>query len=284
MVVHAVVPEARFVSKADVKALAADLAPGRLGRHALPRARTQARRPARRPCDGRGARAPGQTVAIFPEGTTVHRPRPAAVPCQPAAGGDLDRDAGAAGGAALLGPSRRRQRGDGVRRRDHAGARACGIRPAARASVARLVFLPPRASAGVERRELAGRCCAPTSPARSAIDLQPRPRPDAPTAAAAAAATSGVAEVVAADRLERRVELVDQRNAVRDVEADDVGVGRCRRGTSPAPGCCCRAPRPAAARRRGSPAPASRASTAGRARRCPSGIRSAAPARGASCA
>ena len=86
----------------------------------------------------------------------------------------------------------------------------------------------------------------------------------------------GVAEVVAPDRAQVVVELVDERNAGRDVQLDDLVVRRCCRDTSPARAGCCRARRSARACPTGSPARSSRASRAGSARRCPSAIRSAA--------
>ncbi len=52
-----------------------------------------------------------------------------------------------------------------------------------------------------------------------------------------------VAQVVVLDRLQVFVEFVDERDAVRDVQADDVVVARCCRGTSPARGSSCRARR-----------------------------------------
>ena len=88
--IHAVCPQARFVSKADVR-------PGRCSagwsarrRHAVHRARTQARRAARGAPDGRGAagRRHGRGV---PRRHHRRRPRAAAVPCQPAAGRDRHR-------------------------------------------------------------------------------------------------------------------------------------------------------------------------------------------------
>ena len=53
----------------------------------------------------------------------------------------------------------------------------------------------------------------------------------------------GVPKVVVAERLQIVVELVDQRDAGRDVQFDDLGSPRCRRGTSPARAGCCRARR-----------------------------------------
>ena len=86
----------------------------------------------------------------------------------------------------------------------------------------------------------------------------------------------GIAQVVVADRLQVVVELVDERDAGRDVQLDDVGCRRCRPDTSRARAGCCRARRSARAGRRGSPARSCRASRAGSGRPCPSATRSAA--------
>jgi 1-acyl-sn-glycerol-3-phosphate acyltransferase len=100
MAVHAVVPEARFVSKADVKSwpLVSRLVDG-AGTLYLERER---KRDALRVVHAvAAALAAGEVVAIFPEGTTStgHALLPFHANLLQAA--DLDGDAGAAGGAAL---------------------------------------------------------------------------------------------------------------------------------------------------------------------------------------
>ena len=155
MVVHAVVPEARFVSKADVKGwpLISRLVDAG-GTIYLERER---KRDALRVVHAMaGALAAGQTIAIFPEGTTStgHGLLPfhanllqaaisTATPVQPVAlrFSDSSDEVSAAMefvGATTLAESLWNSAcGDGV--------------------VARLAFLPARESAGVERRELAAR-------------------------------------------------------------------------------------------------------------------------------
>ena len=146
--------------------VAAGGAAGRLGRDALPRARTKARCAARRPC-GRGGAERGPGGRDLPRGNDVDRPRPVALPRQPAAGGDRHGDAGAAGGAALLGSGQRGQRRGRVRRRDQPACAASGRRRAAKAS-----GFASCSCRRVLRRTSTGasspRCCVPTSPARSA--------------------------------------------------------------------------------------------------------------------
>jgi 1-acyl-sn-glycerol-3-phosphate acyltransferase len=155
MVVHAVQPEARFVSKADVRAwpLISRLVDS-AGTIYLERER---KRDALRVVHAMAeALAAGQTIAIFPEGTTStgHGLLPfhanllqaaisTATPVQPVAlrFSDSSDEVSAAMefvGATTLAESLWNSAcGDGV--------------------VARVAFLPARASAGVERRELAGR-------------------------------------------------------------------------------------------------------------------------------
>ena len=187
-------PQARFVSKADVQG-AGRCWRGWSTRPARSIIERERKRDALRVVHAMAeALRAGDTVAMFPEGTTVDRPRPAAVPRQPAAGGDRDRDAGAAGGAALLRRDATRQRGGRVRRRDDAGARACGTsacgdgvgRPAGVPAAARHRPAPTGASSP--------RGCAPTSPARSASrrcsGRRRQALPCAATAAAALAAAS----------------------------------------------------------------------------------------------
>ncbi|MGZ5892498.1 MAG: lysophospholipid acyltransferase family protein [Caldimonas sp.] len=152
MVVHAVVPQARFVSKADVKAwpLISRLVDGG-GTLYLERER---KRDALRVVHAMAeALRSGHTVAIFPEGTTSegHGLLPfhanllqaavaTATPVQPVALRFSDsthavsRALEFVGDTTLMQSLWRAAGGDGV--------------------VARLVFLPPRSSQGVERREL----------------------------------------------------------------------------------------------------------------------------------
>jgi 1-acyl-sn-glycerol-3-phosphate acyltransferase len=160
MALHAVVPEARFVSKADVKAwpLVSQLADA-AGTLYLERER---KRDALRVVHTIAeALAGGEVVAIFPEGTTSagHGLLPfhanllqaaiaTATPVQPAAlrFSDATYPVSAAvefiGATSLFESLWRTSCGDGVR--------------------ARLTFLAPRATANVERR--ASPRCAPTSP------------------------------------------------------------------------------------------------------------------------
>ncbi len=155
MVVHAVVPEARFVSKADVKAwpLVSRLVDG-AGTLYLERER---KRDALRVVhDMAAALRAGQTVAVFPEGTTStgHGLLPfhanllqaaiaTATPVQPVALRFSDSSDAVSEAMEFVGATTLLQSlwqsacGDGV--------------------VARLVFLPPRDSAGADRRELAAR-------------------------------------------------------------------------------------------------------------------------------
>ena len=155
----------------------------------------------------------GDTVAVFPEGTTGDGRDAAAVPRQPAAGGDRHRDAGAAGGAALL-PTRSSAVspaaefvGDTTLAqslwRDRLRARACACSvqcPAGR-----------RRAAHADRRALAGARCATTIAAARWTARALRPRPQALALArhrrGGLGRRFGVAEVVAADRLQvaRRV-------------------------------------------------------------------------------
>ena len=94
------VPQARFVSKADVQhwPLLGWLVAG--GGTLLHRARAQARRAARGAPDGRGAAGRRHGGGV-PRRHHRRRPGAAALPRQPAAGGHRHRHAGAAGGAAL---------------------------------------------------------------------------------------------------------------------------------------------------------------------------------------
>ena len=153
MVVHAVVPEARFVSKADVKSwpLVSRLVDS-AGTLYLERER---KRDALRVVhDMAEALRAGQTVAIFPEGTTStgHGLLPfhanllqaaiaTATPVQPVALRFSDRTHAVSEAMEFVGDTTLMQSlwqsacGDGV--------------------VARLVFLPPCASAGADRRKLA---------------------------------------------------------------------------------------------------------------------------------
>ena len=216
----------------------------------------------------------------LPRGNDVDRPRPAAVPRQPAAGGDRHGDAGAAGRAALLGSRQRGQRRGRVRRRDQPAAQPVADVVRRRRPRSRSTFLPPRASAHVDRRELAALLRADIAGALG-IDptLRRRRAPRSPSARLVRdrgrrlRRRLGVAEVVAADRLERVVELVDERDAVRDVEADDLGVADAVEVLDErAHAVAVRRDEHALAGAR-SPARASRARTAARARRCPSGTR-----------
>jgi 1-acyl-sn-glycerol-3-phosphate acyltransferase len=153
MAVHAFVPQARFVSKADVRSwsLVARLVDA-AGTLYLERER---KRDALRVVHVvAGALAAGQVVAIFPEGTTStgHGLLPfhanllqAAIatgtPVQPVALRFADRTRAVSeavefvGATSLMTSLWRTANGDGVR--------------------VRLQFLPPRASAGVDRRSLA---------------------------------------------------------------------------------------------------------------------------------
>lgn len=155
MLVHAVVPEARFVSKADVKSwpLVARLVDS-AGTLYLERER---KRDALRVVhDMAEALRAAQTVAIFPEGTTStgHGLLPfhanllqaaiaTATPVQPVALRFSDRTHAVSeavefvGNTTLLQSLWRSAGGEGV--------------------VARLVFLPPHGSAGADRRQLAAR-------------------------------------------------------------------------------------------------------------------------------
>ena len=170
MVVHAVVPEARFVSKADVKGwpLIFRLVDS-AGTLYLERER---KRDALRVVHAMAeALSGGQTVAIFPEGTTStgHGLLPfhanllqAAIstgtPVQPAAlrfsdsSDEVSKAMEFVGATTLAQSLWNSASGDGV--------------------VARLAFLPPRASAGVERRALAAALRADVAGAL-AIALQP---------------------------------------------------------------------------------------------------------------
>ncbi len=153
MVVHAVVPEARFVSKADVKAwpLVSRLVDS-AGTLYLERER---KRDALRVVhDMAEALRAGQTVAIFPEGTTStgHGLLPfhanllqaaiaTAMPVQPVALRFSDRTHAVSEAMEFVG--------------DTTLARSLWQSACGDGVVARLVFLPPRATAGVDRRELA---------------------------------------------------------------------------------------------------------------------------------
>jgi 1-acyl-sn-glycerol-3-phosphate acyltransferase len=153
MVVHAVVPEARFVSKADVRAwpLVSRLIDSA---DTLYLERERKRDALRVVHDMAEALRSGQTVAIFPEGTTStgHGLLPfhanllqaaiaTATPVQPVAlrFSDSSHVVSEAmefvGNTTLLQSLWQSACGDGV--------------------VARIAFLPPRASAGLGRRELA---------------------------------------------------------------------------------------------------------------------------------
>ena len=170
MVVHAVVPEARFVSKADVKGwpLIFRLVDS-AGTLYLERER---KRDALRVVHAMAeALAAGQTVAIFPEGTTStgHGLLPfhanllqaaisTATPVQPAAlrfsdaGDEVSKAMEFVGETSLAESLWNSACGDGV--------------------VARLAFLPPRVSAGAERRALAATLRADIAGALG-ISLQP---------------------------------------------------------------------------------------------------------------
>ena len=170
MVVHAVLPEARFVSKADVKAwpLISRLVDS-AGTLYLERER---KRDALRVVHAMaGALAAGQTVAIFPEGTTStgHGLLPfhanllqaaisTATPVQPAALRFSDSSDEVSAAMEFVGETSLAQ---------SLWNSACG-----EGVVVRLAFLPPRASAGVERRALAAVLRADIAGAL-AIDLQP---------------------------------------------------------------------------------------------------------------
>ena len=231
MAIHAVVPQARFVSKADVKAwpLIARLVDS-AGTLYLERER---KRDALRVVHAVAeALRAGQVVAIFPEGTTStgHGLLPfhanllqaaiaTATPVQPVAlrfseaANAVSEAVEFVGATSLLRSLWQTSCGDGVR--------------------VRLAFLrAARRRRGVDRRELAGAAARRHRRARSASTPTPRRR-RAPRLAAARLVRDrgrrlrrrlGVAEVVAADRLELVVELVDERDAVRDVEADDLVV------------------------------------------------------------
>jgi len=153
MAVHAVVPQARFVSKADVKAwpLVARLVDS-AGTLYLERERKRdALRVVHAVAEALGA---GQVVAIFPEGTTStgHGLLPfhanllqaaiaTATPVQPVAlrfseaANAVSEAVEFVGATSLMRSLWQTSCGEGVR--------------------ARLAFLPPRASAGADRRELA---------------------------------------------------------------------------------------------------------------------------------
>lgn len=153
MVVHAVVPEARFVSKADVKSwpLVSRLVDS-AGTLYLERER---KRDALRVVhDMADALRAAQTVAIFPEGTTStgHGLLPfhanllqaaiaTATPVQPVALRFSDRTHAVSEAMEFVGSTTLAQ---------SLWQSACGDGVAAR-----LVFLPPRASAGADRRQLA---------------------------------------------------------------------------------------------------------------------------------
>ncbi len=153
MVVHAVMPQARFVSKADVKAwpLVSRLVDS-AGTLYLER---EKKRDALRVVHAMAeALREGEVVAVFPEGTTttghgllpfhanlLQAPITAGVPVQPAALRYRDRSGPVSDAMEFVGETTLKTSlwqtacGDGV--------------------VARLVFLPPRATAGVDRRTLA---------------------------------------------------------------------------------------------------------------------------------
>jgi len=168
MVVHAVVPEARFVAKADVKAwpLVSQLVDS-AGTLYLERER---KRDALRVVHAiAGALRSGQSVAVFPEGTTStgHGLLPfhanllqaaiaTATPVQPAALRFSDASHAVSEAMEFVGATTLRQ---------SLWRSACGDRV-----VARLVFLSPRDSAGAERRALAGRLRADIA---GVLGLQP---------------------------------------------------------------------------------------------------------------
>ena len=167
------------------------------------------------------ALAAGQRGRDLPGGHDLDRPRPAALPRQPAAGGDRRAGAGAAAALRYLGcaATRSASRWSSSARRRWREPLALGLRRRRRSSGWR--WLPPRPTAGLDRRALARCSCAPTSRRRSAFsstrpDAPPPPPPSPPPRRRPGSSS---------DRLERGVELVDERDAVRDVEADDVVVG-----------------------------------------------------------
>ncbi len=153
MVLHAVIPEARFVSKADVKSWPLV---GRLVDSAgtLYLERERKRDALRVVHDMAEALRAGQTVAIFPEGTTStgHNLLPfhanllqaaiaTATPVQPVALRFSDRAHAVSEAMEFVGSTTLMQ---------SLWQSACGDDV-----VARLVFLPPRGSAGADRRQLA---------------------------------------------------------------------------------------------------------------------------------
>ena len=169
MAIHAVAPQARFVSKADVKAGRCSARLVDAGRHAVPRARAKARRAARRPRRSPRRCGAGETVAVFPEGTTstgtaccrstptcCRRRSPPATPVQPVALRFSDAaHAVSAGGR--------------VRRRHDACSAACGDvvrrrRPALAVRVPAAARLRPDA----DRRALAALLRADSAAARRA--------------------------------------------------------------------------------------------------------------------
>ena len=174
MVVHALVPAARFVSKADVKAwpLISRLVDS-AGTLYLERERKRdALRVVHAMAKALGA---GQTVAIFPEGTTSsgHGLLPfhanllqaaisTATPVQPVALRFSDSTDAVSEAVEFVGSTTLLESlwgsacGDGV--------------------VARVAFLAPRDSAGVERRELAGRLRADIG---AALGMAVQPPPEA---------------------------------------------------------------------------------------------------------
>ena len=171
MVVHAVAPQARFVSKADVKVwpLLSRLIDS-AGTLYLERER---KRDALRVVHAMAeALRSGQTVAIFPEGTTStgHGLLPfhanllqaaisTATPIQPVALRFSDSTHAVSEAMEFVGATTLAESlwnsacGDGV--------------------VARLVFLAPRVSAGAERRELASRLRADIGAALGVVDQPP---------------------------------------------------------------------------------------------------------------
>ena len=135
----------------------------------------------------------GQTVAIFPGGHDLDRPRPAAVPCQPAAGGDRGGAAGPADRPALLGigqrgqPSRRVRRpdddarkplGHGVRRRRRRAPRL----PAARATppVPTGASSPCSCATTSRRRSASTPTRRRVAPVSGPCPARPRPRRPSP--------------------------------------------------------------------------------------------------------
>ena len=171
MVVHAVAPEARFVSKADVKAwpLISRLVDS-AGTIYLERER---KRDALRVVHAMAeSLAAGQTVAIFPEGTTStgHGLLPfhanllqsaisTSTPVQPVALRFSDSSAEVSAAMEFVGETTLAESlwksacGDGV--------------------VARVMFLPARPSAGAERRELAAQLRADIAGARGVARQPP---------------------------------------------------------------------------------------------------------------